>query len=102
MKKKHPFFLKKKSKKLSLQFRWWAHFLTFFFNLSFLDPPEKASPMDDADLDLDGLDDDDEKRALRRFHGPRSGDDAKSVRVLLFGEALVSCFGSGGSDWWWC
>ena len=35
----------------------------------------------------DDLDDDD--RALRRFHGPRNGDDAKSVRVLLFGEALA-------------
>lgn len=39
--------------------------------------------MDDpVDLDVD------DDRALRRFHGPRSGDDAKSVRVLLFGEAL--------------
>ena len=35
----------------------------------------------------DDVDDDD--RALRRFHGPRNGDDAKSVRVLLFGEALA-------------
>jgi len=49
---------------------------------SFLNPRKSLAMDDPVDLDVD------DDRALRRFHGPRSGDDAKSVRVLLFGEAL--------------